>query len=162
MASVTDHLPNADELTEDELLEAECARYGLPTSLHTLLRHLRNNFAALTGAKDAIVEAMQVKLVCEKGTAIPLPETLCRAIEATADEDLLVSDFTMIRRLDPIALDRHQVLLTHAPTKIAAFGQARKTTDAALAAFALFPARLESQRATKQSWRNSAPDTPDS
>lgn len=48
-----------EPFSEEELLRRECERYGLPVSLHALLRHIRNNAAAILGAKDSTIEILE-------------------------------------------------------------------------------------------------------
>lgn len=59
MSSILD---NAGERNDPELLAKECAQYGLPVSLGSLLRHLRGNFAATFGAKDSLLEVLESRL----------------------------------------------------------------------------------------------------
>lgn len=54
-------MPPTPPLDEDAL-ERECKRYGLPVSLDVLLRHIYNNRDAVIGNYQAVIEAYKAKL----------------------------------------------------------------------------------------------------
>ena len=48
--------------TEEELLQQECEKYGLPVSLDYLLRHIRGNHAATLGATQSSIEILEFRI----------------------------------------------------------------------------------------------------